>query len=217
MSNARLTKEIISAISAGAGAVPEVRRIRRVYSSKLADRDADAIIDLARRMVRHDTTEARFVAYELVEFHRAASLALTAAIIRDLGSGFAAWADVDSFAHSIAGPAWKRGQLSDATVLVWTRSRDHWWRRAALASTVTLNRKPVADQSVERTLAICAQLVTDREDLVVKAVSWALREASKVDPQRVRSFLTEHDETIAPRVKREVMNKLRTGRKYPRS
>ena len=36
----------------------------------------------------------------------------------------------------------------------------------------------------ERTLAVCAQLAADRDDMVVKALSWALRELIVWDPQR---------------------------------
>ena len=63
----------------------------------------------------------------------------------------------------------------------------------------------------ERTLAVCAQLEADRDDMVVKALSWALRELIVWDPEAVRSFLASHD--LAPRVRREVTPKLETGRK----
>jgi 3-methyladenine DNA glycosylase AlkD len=53
--------------------------------------------------------------------------------------------------------------------------------------------------------------------MVVKALSWALREAAKKHPNQVRSFLAEHQEALTARVKREVNNKLTTGLKTPRS
>jgi 3-methyladenine DNA glycosylase AlkD len=52
--------------------------------------------------------------------------------------------------------------------------------------------------------------------MVVKAMSWVLRELAVHNPQAVRQFLTEYDEVLAARVKREVRNKLRTGLKNPR-
>jgi len=52
--------------------------------------------------------------------------------------------------------------------------------------------------------------------MVVKALSWALRELAKRDPQAVSAFLTEHEAALAARVVREVRNKLTTGRKNPR-
>ena len=49
--------------------------------------------------------------------------------------------------------------------------------------------------------------------MVVKAVSWALRSLAQRDPKSVKAFLAKHDEALAPRVKREVGTKLRTGKK----
>jgi 3-methyladenine DNA glycosylase AlkD len=51
--------------------------------------------------------------------------------------------------------------------------------------------------------------------MVVKALSWALREASKKHPEQVRRYLAEHKGDLAARVIREVNNKLTTGLKTP--
>ena len=67
-----------------------------------------------------------------------------------------------------------------------------------------------------RTLAVCRLLVADHEDMVAKAMSWALRELVVHDPEAVRGFLKEHAGTLAARVKREVQNKLNSGLKNPR-
>ena len=64
-----------------------------------------------------------------------------------------------------------------------------------------------------RTLDICGRLVDDRDDMVVKALSWALRELVPRDPEAVRGFLADHDGRLAARVRREVATKLDTGRK----
>ena len=63
---------------------------------------------------------------------------------------------------------------------------------------------------------ICEMLVHDRDDMVIKALSWALRELSKRDADSVNNFLQKHEEALAPRVVREVKNKLQTGLKNPR-
>lgn len=66
-----------------------------------------------------------------------------------------------------------------------------------------------------RTLDICTRLVADRDDMVVKALSWALRELAFWDIDSVLAFLAAYDAVLAPRVKREVNNKLTTGLKNP--
>jgi 3-methyladenine DNA glycosylase AlkD len=129
----------------------------------------------------------------------------------------ARWEDVDTFGVLLSGTAWLNGSISDADVKRWAKSRDFWWRRAALVSTVTLNGKTRGGKGdTKRTLIICEMLVSDREDMIVKAMSWALRSLVPWDPKAVRGFLAEHDEALAARVKREVNNKLRTGLKTPK-
>jgi 3-methyladenine DNA glycosylase AlkD len=96
----------------------------------------------------------------------------------------------------------------------WAASPDRWWRRAALVSTVPLNvRSRGGTGDAARTLDIAARLAADRDDMVVKALSWALRELVFWDAAAVRSFLTAQGDVLAARVRREVGNKLDTGRK----
>ena len=51
--------------------------------------------------------------------------------------------------------------------------------------------------------------------MVVKAMSWALRELVVHDADAVDQFLNEYKGALAARVQREVRNKLRTGLKNP--
>jgi 3-methyladenine DNA glycosylase AlkD len=83
-----------------------------------------------------------------------------------------------------------------------------------LVSTVPLNLAAAGGTGdAPRTLDICGRLVDDRDDMVVKALSWALRELVPRDPEAVRGFLADHDGRLAARVRREVATKLDTGRK----
>ncbi len=59
-------------------------------------------------------------------------------------------------------------------------------------------------------------LVADRDDMVVKAVSWALREVGRQNLLAASKFVDAHTDVLAPRVLREVKNKLQTGLKNPR-
>jgi 3-methyladenine DNA glycosylase AlkD len=57
--------------------------------------------------------------------------------------------------------------------------------------------------------------VTDNDDTVVKAMSWALRELVVHDADAVEAFVREHEAVLAAQVKREVRNKLATWLKNP--
>ena len=191
-----------------------LRAIRVKYSRALKPAAPDFVLRLARTMLKTDAY--RWIAYELIRDHRAAFESLRETDVEDLGRGINRWWTVDSFARTLSGPAWLRGQVSDRLILKWARSPDPWWRRAALVSTVALTvRSQGGRGDVPRTLRVCRVLAKDREDMVAKALSWALRELVVHDPQSVRNFLAEHDRVLAARVKREVNNKLTTGLKNP--
>ena len=67
-----------------------------------------------------------------------------------------------------------------------------------------------------RTLRVCRLLEGDRDPLVVKALSWSLRELAKRDPGAVRRHLAARAGALHALVLREVRHKLETGRKNPR-
>jgi 3-methyladenine DNA glycosylase AlkD len=193
------------------------RAIRREFSRRLKGEEPVAIVGVALRLLEPPTPVPRFVAYELICHHRSALASLDARQLEKLAAGMDNWGDVDAFACFLSGPAWRQRQLADGVVYRWVRSDDPWWRRAALVSTVPLNNKTRGGGGdARRTLAICRLLLEDRDDMVVKAMSWALRELAKPDPKVVAAFLRDNESRLAARVVREVRNKLRTGLKNPR-
>lgn len=195
---------------------PNVRSIRRYFSRMIRQESASYVLELARELF-HQYGD-RWVAYELIEAHPEAFQNLNKAEIEEFGKGMDSWWSVDSFARTLAGPAWREGLIPDELILHWARSPDRWWRRAALVSTVALNvRSKGGKGDASRTLQICRLLVGDHDDMVAKAMSWALRELIPHDPAAVRAFLAENEGMLAARVKREVRNKLETGLKNPGS
>lgn len=157
------------------------------------------------------------LAYELLRARPSALSAATLADVRDFAKGMANWSDVDCFGCFVAGVAWRLRRIGDRDIAKYARSDDRWRRRAALVATVPLNAKSRGATSTvgdaNRTLAVCTLLVDDRDDMVVKAMSWALRELAKCDPHAVRAFIDVHEDRLAPRVCREVLTKMATGRK----
>jgi len=194
---------------------PSERAVRRRYSQKLKRAQPELILALARELLAN--YGERWIAYELLHDHKAAFQSLGEAELEEFGRGINSWWTVDAFARTLAGPAWRQGQVADALIHRWAHSPDLWWRRAALVSTVALNvRSQGGYGDLPRTLAVCRLLVADRADMIVKALSWALRELVVHDPEAVRAFLQEHEAVLAARVKYEVRNKLTSGLKSPR-
>ncbi len=193
-----------------------VRAVRREFSKRLAKSPAAFVIEVALWLLDNSSVD-RFVAYELIQHHAAAAASVSEKRLERLGRGIDSWGAVDCFACFLSGPAWREHQVPDRLIHQWALSKDRWWRRAALVSTVPLNsRARGGSGDTQRTLEVCRMLLEDRDDMVVKAMSWALRELSKRDATAVRRFLDEHHDLVAARVAREVRNKLTTGLKNPK-
>ena len=199
-SAASIDREIRALASFDAASVRGVRRRASRAVAKASGRDVLALgLELFERYGH------RFVACELICMHPEARAALRATHVKRLGAGMDGWAAVDTFGSLISGQAWREGQVSDSLIHGWARSRDRWWRRAALVSTVPLNVKARGGTGdTPRTLAVCRLLLDDRDDMVVKALSWALRCLAERDAVSVGAFLDEHGDGLAARVRREV-------------
>ena len=186
------------------------------YFTETASLTSEEALDLAGRLWKLKEHRFLYAAAFMLRKHPSAFSHINWEILEPLGDLMDSWGAVDLFAY-LAGPAWRAGQLSDEQVLKWTESENRWWRRAALVCTVFLNRKAQGGTGdTKRTLAVCERLVDDRDKMVVKALSWALRDLAKVDPQAVENFLSKYDTRLPALVKREVRNKLTTGVKNPR-
>ena len=193
--------------------VEPARRVRREYSKRLRAVPADEVVALALALVGRQ----RWVGYELLYHHPGALASLGVDEVERLGRGMDDWGSVDAFGCCVSGPAWRHGRITDGVVRGWAASPDRWWRRAALVSTVPLNlRSRGGTGDTTRTLDICGRLVADRDDMVVKALSWALRQLVVWDAEAVRGFLEDNDDVVAARVRREVRSKLDTGLKHAR-
>lgn len=193
---------------------PVLRALARECTRRLVAAPPAALLAFAHAVLRQGTLEGRQVAYLTLHARPDVLTRASAKTIETLGRGMDNWASVDTFASYVAGPAWRDRRVRDADLARWSRSRDRWWRRAALVSTVALNTQARGGRGdARRTLALCGALVADADDMVVKALSWALRELAKRDPAAVRAFLGRHRGALHARVTREVTNKLTTGRK----
>jgi len=189
---------------------PSLRTVRKALSVELRHAPARDVVAVGEALAQ---TTPRWLGLEVITKHRAALASLTLTDVERLGL-LDSWYSVDAYGIYISGPAWRAGQVGIAAIKRRAKSRDFWWRRAALVSTVPLNAKSHGNgYRTADTLAICEMLIDDREDMVVKALSWALRVLASRDPVAVRAFLEQHKGRLAARVKRECRLKLETGKK----
>jgi len=171
-------------------------------------------LDLAVRLVKTDIMECQGLAYELIGKTKKLWPALTLEHIEKLKRNLDNWASVDGFGVYVTGVQWRLGTITDPWIHDLLKSQDFWERRLAIVSTVALNlssRGGTGDSA--RTIAVCEKVVDNRQDMIVKALSWALRALIKFDREAVSDFIDIYRERLANRVIREVEHKLEFGTK----
>jgi 3-methyladenine DNA glycosylase AlkD len=107
------------------------------------------------------------------------------------------WDTVDSVRKSIEIVVSANPELK-AEMEKWIVSNNIWIVRSALIHQLTLGSKTDA----KLLFKFCEIQATEKEFFVAKAVGWALRSYSYVDPKAVKRFVKEHPE-LTPLAKRE--------------
>jgi 3-methyladenine DNA glycosylase AlkD len=194
--------------------VPNIRPIVKELHQRFKKSPPEEVVIFTKQLNAQRILEGQQIAIEVLEKHRGAHQSLTLDDLMEFGQGMDNWVSVDYFAGLLAGPAWREGQISDEIIERWAKSEDRWWRRAAVVCTVALNQKARGGQGdPERTLKICKIVAAEEDDMVNKALSWALRELAKREAEPVIEFLNQHEDLLSKRVVREVRKKIDTGRK----
>lgn len=172
-----------------------------------ADIDLDARLVLASSLWKSNIHEARIAAAKLLTQARlrpddCAAWDLIVSWVPD----FDAWAIADHVC--IAG---QKRLIADTsrldTVAGWTRTDHMWTRRAALVMTLPWtkqnNPKPAEIAARDRVLGWAAGYTTDHDKFIQKSIAWWLRELSKHDADRVRTFLSHHGADMKPSAVKE--------------
>ncbi|GAB1363363.1 DNA alkylation repair protein [Rhodobacter sp.] len=161
---------------------------------------------LADSLWQTDIHEARIAAAKLLVQARIRPDDAVWRLIAAWVPQFDAWAIADH-----ACDAGARRLLADPSRLdeveAWTRSANMWSRRAALVMTLPwakMNNLKPQDQAIrERVLGWAAEYVADRDWFIQKAVAWWLRDLSKHDADRTRTFLAAHGDAMKPFARKE--------------
>lgn len=99
------------------------------------------------------------------------------------------WDFVDDIAANLVGEVFRREPDSMRPVLErWLSGGDLWLRRTVIIC--QLKSKGETDTDV--LFDACARTARETEFFIRKAIGWALRQHSKVDPDSVRSFVEQH-------------------------
>jgi 3-methyladenine DNA glycosylase AlkD len=98
------------------------------------------------------------------------------------------WDTVDTIATGTLGVHFKRfAKVRDRTLARWRKSSNFWLRRACIL--FQLNYKQDTDFNLLQ--EIIRENLGSKEFFINKAIGWALRQYSRVDPKGVRKFVRE--------------------------
>lgn len=110
------------------------------------------------------------------------------------------WDTVDSLAGNTVGIHFRRyPEARDRTLARWRISEDFWLRRTCIL--FQLNYK--ADTDFDLLKDIIRENLGSKEFFINKAIGWALRQYTRIDPQGVRAFVVETP--LAPLSAREAL------------
>lgn len=113
------------------------------------------------------------------------------------------WDTVDSLRKVAVGPLVQAHPDLRQVMRQWVESPDRWLVRSAIIHQLGYRRATDADLL----FAACARRATDREFFIAKAIGWALRQYTYIDPDAVRRFVDAHPE-LTPLARREALKHL---------
>lgn len=167
---------------------PRVRACARDLRRAHAEWTVDTAMAFANVLMPQRELEVKGLAVEVVAGYRHAFRpGLLTAWRHWLVRGYSTnWATTDSICGSLIGPLIVMYPSLAPRMLIWARHSSLWVRRAAAVSLIPSVRRGL---QLDLAYAVAAELLSDREDLIHKAVGWMLREAGKADASRLERYL----------------------------
>lgn len=194
--------------------VPNLKIVLKELRKETKKLENTEKLDLIKKLIDKNIFELQQLAFEYLQAEKNLYKSLTEEYIESIEKNLDNWISVDYFGAIVVGCAWRENLISTEKIKNYLESDNFWIRRIAIVATVSLNQKARGGfGDSKRTLEICKLVVEDHQEMIIKALSWALRELAKVDKKTVIEFVNKYDNQLHKKVLREVKNKLETGLK----
>lgn len=181
--------------------VPEVRRLAR--ASARDEMSPEVLLAAAARLWDEAThREERYAALALLGMRPLRGDWSLAGRCERVAREGAWWDYVDEVAHRVADLHDAHPSATAAQVRTWSRDASMWVRRLAILS--QLGRRDRVD--LDLLADVIEPNLADPELFVRKAIGWALREASTVDPAWVTAYVASRP--LSPLSRREALRRL---------
>jgi len=197
--------------------VPDLRQIARDWRAAHRGISTDAMLRLIDALWNGASYEERALAIFILSGYPRVLTSLTQETFDRWRTLIDNWGLCDGLATGLLGP-WIQADAAERLDYLRTLigSDDVWSRRLALVGTASINRGRSGPTIPDLTFDLIDAVKVERHPMITKAVSWALREMTKTQRDRVAAYIEANRDVLAPLVVREVSNKLRTGLKSGR-
>jgi 3-methyladenine DNA glycosylase AlkD len=168
---------------------------RSIHAEHHAEWSIDEAMAFAGALMPDRHLETKAVGIEVVaRYRRDFTPRLLATWKRWLAANYSAnWATTDAMCGLLIGPLLVQHGDVAPRMRVWARDRNMWVRRASIVGLIPRARR---GDSLDLVYDIARELHADGEDLIQKAVGWALREAGKTDMPRLERYLRANGPAI---------------------
>ncbi|MGH9675803.1 MAG: DNA alkylation repair protein, partial [Candidatus Acidiferrum sp.] len=191
------------------GNTPTIRAIARRWRNLHQQITGNELLKLFEMLWTNERTHARSLASELIKIRRPPRIVFTTALFDRWRRTLCGWWDTDDIGINLLGP-WIAEQPTARTQYLWrlSRSRHLWSRRLVLVATDQLNRGRLCEPNPALTLRLVNAARQDSDPMIVKSISWALRELTKRKRAEVIRYLRDNREKLPTLAVREVQDKL---------
>lgn len=176
---------------------PLVEAVQRPLKSSLREGSSISALRLAQRLIACEQRDLRLFALPCLRRALSEDPEQAWQLMRQMGRRAGDWVEVDALAD-----VWARGALAEEfrwAELEQLMYSQHLYERRLMAATLATipHRVPTARRSELRTgpgqraMDMLRQLAGDAEEMVQKALSWAIREWTNVDPELTADLLRE--------------------------
>jgi 3-methyladenine DNA glycosylase AlkD len=194
---------------------PDSRRLAKAWRREHSEAVPEEVLALVDSLWEGDSRDERVLGLEILVLHPGVIRGLTREWFDRRRPDIDNWGVCDFLAVRILGP-WTEAAPDERLPYLESLVGDSrvYSRRLGLVASVHLNREGPGFGCW--TLEQVDRLLDEREPMVTKAISWVLRQMTRHQADEVALYVESRGERLAALPRREVLNKLRTGRKNGR-
>lgn len=191
---------------------PDNRRLARSWARAHRDAEPERVLALVESLWAAESRDERMLGLEILYLHTEIANGLSHDAFDRWRPDIDNWGVCDFLATRILGPWVEADPDIRLTYLEELVGDPHLFsRRLGLVASVHLNRE--GTRYGAWTLDQVDRVIDERDPMMTKAVSWALRQMTRHQAPAVEAYVESRAGRMAALPRREVRNKLRTGRK----